>query len=62
MSENWKEDSDTIFTQITSGDFPSWEMAQQAVCFIYVPDKTISRGGIAHALSRLEKHYQDKTP
>lgn len=56
---DWQADSDMIFTQITSGDFPTFELANQAVCLFYVPDMKISRGGIAHALGRLEKHYQD---
>jgi hypothetical protein len=54
---DWRRDSDMIFTQITSGDFPTLKMAEQAVCVIYVPDMTISRAGISHALSRLERHY-----
>lgn len=54
---DWRADSDMIFKQITSGDFPDFAIAQRAVCVIYVPDTTISRGGIADALKRLERHY-----
>lgn len=50
-------DSDMIFTQITSGDFNTFEEAQQAVVFFYIPDLSISRAGISHALKRLEKHF-----
>jgi hypothetical protein len=54
---DWQRDSDMIFTQITSGDFPTMKMAEQAICLLYVPDMTISRAGISHALTRLERHY-----
>jgi hypothetical protein len=55
--DDWQRDSDMIFTQITTGDFDDFAIAQRAVCVIYAPDMTISRGGIAHALKRLERHY-----
>lgn len=58
-AEQMKADADMIFTQITSGDFPDYEIAQRAVCTIYVPDMTISRAGISLALTRLERHYKD---
>lgn len=57
--ENQQRDSDMIFTQITSGDFPTWELAKQALAFLYVPDMTISRSGISHAMERLERHYSE---
>jgi hypothetical protein len=50
-------DSDMIFTQISAGNFDDYKMAEAAVAMLYVPDKTISRAGIAHALDRLERHY-----
>ncbi len=63
MPDNdWKRDSDMIFTQITSGDFDDFEQVQSAVCVIYVPDMTISRAGISDALKRLEAHYGNPTP
>jgi hypothetical protein len=58
---NWKGDSDMIFTQISSGDFDDFAMAQSAVCMLYVPDMTISRAGISDALKRLEAHYKGRT-
>lgn len=57
---DWRADSDMIFTQITSGDFDNFDMANQAVCVIYVPDMTISRAGISNALTRLERHYAER--
>jgi hypothetical protein len=61
-SEQMLAESEMIFTQITSGDFPTFELANRAVCTIYVPDMTISRAGISHALGRLEKHYAEQQP
>ena len=58
--EQQRRDSDMIFTQISTGDFDNFETAQLAVVLIYIPDMTISRAGISHALKRLEKFYQDR--
>ena len=55
-----EEDSNMIFNQITHGDFPTWELAEQALVTIYIPDMTISRAGISHAMKRLQKFYKDK--
>lgn len=55
--DQWQGDSDMIFNQITHGDFPTLALAHQAVLMLYMPDPTISRSGIAHALGRLERHY-----
>lgn len=55
--EQQKRDSEMIFTQVSTGAFDDFIMAQQAVVMIYVPDMSISRSGIAHALTRLEKFY-----
>lgn len=59
--EQQQYDSDTIFTQITTGDFNSLEEAQQVIALFYVPDGSISRAGISHALKRLERHFKEKT-
>ena len=40
--------------------YPYLASSQQAIVTIYVPDMTISRAGISHALKRLEKHYKEK--
>ena len=53
-----QRDSDTIFLQITSGDFKNFDEAKQAITLFYVPDMTISRSGISHALKRLEQHFK----
>ena len=58
--DDWQRDSDMIFTQITTADFDDFAMANHAVCTIYVPDMTISRAGISHALKRLEQHYSQQ--
>jgi hypothetical protein len=52
------KDSDMIFTQITTGAFENWDEVNQAVVMLYVPDMTISRSGISHALKRLEDYYK----
>jgi hypothetical protein len=56
--EQQMKDSDMIFTQITSGNFENWLDVNQAIVMLYVPDMTISRAGISHALKRLERHYK----
>ena len=58
--EQQMKDSEMIFVQVTSGDFDSFEQVQRLVVMLYVPDMTISRSGISHALKRLEKHYSKK--
>lgn len=62
-TEQWRQDSDMIFNQITQGDFPTFSLAQAAVVHLYMPAPDITRNGISHALGRLEKHYAqlDKT-
>lgn len=58
-AEQQQKDSDMIFTQITSGDFNTIEEAKRAVVTLYIPDMTISRAGISHAIGRLEKHFKN---
>lgn len=53
------KDSDMIFTQISTGDFNS-DSFEMAVVMLYVPDMSISRAGISHALKRLEQHYKEQ--
>ena len=57
---DWKKDSDTIFTAISTGDFDDYKMAEQAVVMFYVTDMSFSRGGISHAMKRLERFYADR--
>lgn len=54
------EDSEIVFTAVSTGAFDSFEQAQQAVCLFYVPDMSFSRPGIAHALKRLETFYKQR--
>ena len=58
-NQDWQRDSDIVFTAISSGAFDDFQQAQQAVVLFYVPDMSISRGGISHALKRLEQFYSD---
>jgi hypothetical protein len=58
--EKQKEDSDIIFTAISSGDFDNFEQAQRAVVMGYVTDMSFSRAGISHALVRLERFYKER--
>ena len=55
--EQQMKDSDMLFTQITNGDFDNFPEVQRLICTIYVPDMSISRAGISHALKRLEQYY-----
>ncbi len=55
--EKQQSDSDMIFLQITSGDFSTLQEAESAIALFYVPDMTISRAGISHALGRLKRHF-----
>jgi hypothetical protein len=56
--EKMKHDSDMIFTQISTGHFDDYKMAESAVVMLYVTDMSISRDGISNALKRLESHYK----
>lgn len=59
--EKQMSDSDLIFNQITkSGGFNTWDEVNRAVVMLYVPDMSISRAGISHALKRLEQHYRSE--
>jgi hypothetical protein len=55
--EQQTQDSDMIFKAISSGAFYSYKEAEMAIALLYIPDMSISRSGISHALKRLEKHY-----
>jgi len=52
-----QKDSDMIFTQITSGSFSNYTEAELALVTLYVPDTSISRSGISHAMVRLKAHF-----
>jgi len=54
------EDSDIIFTAITTGSFNNITEAKQALVTGYVPDSRFSRAGISHAMKRLEEYYHAK--
>jgi hypothetical protein len=57
---DWMKDSDMIFTQITEANFNNLKEAKRTIVYLYVPDMTISRAGISHALNRLEKYFKEK--
>lgn len=56
-AQQQQADSDMIFTQITSGDFHTLKEAEAVVTLFYVPDMSISRAGISHALGRLKRYF-----
>jgi len=53
----WLNDSDIIFTAISTSDFETFKEAETAIVMLYVTDMSFSRAGISHALKRLEKFY-----
>ena len=57
---NQMRDSDTIFTAISTGYFDDYQMAEQAVAMLYLPDMSFSRAGICHALKRLQQFYKER--
>ncbi len=60
QKQDWMRDSDIVFTAISTGDFDDYKMSEQAVVMLYVPDMSISRAGISHALKRLERFYSER--
>jgi hypothetical protein len=56
-AEKQQSDSDMIFMQITHADFATLQEAESAIVVFYVPDMTISRAGISHAIGRLKRHF-----
>lgn len=58
--EQQMRDSDMIFTQISTADCDDMHMANQMLCAFYIPDMTISRAGISHAIKRLEQFFAEK--
>lgn len=58
--EQHQQDSERIFTAITSGKFETFVEAQEAISKLYMPDKSFSRGGICLALNRLSNYYKAK--
>lgn len=60
-AEQMQKDSDMIFTQVSTGDFDDFKMAEQAVVMLYAMDMSISRSGISHALKRLERYYGERS-
>jgi hypothetical protein len=61
MRETYQQqtkDSDMIFTQITTAAYKDFAEAQRAIVLLYIPDMTISRSGISHALKRVERHFE----
>ncbi len=53
------KDSDMIFKQISSVA-DSFAEAEQMVIHLWVPEMSISRSGILHALERLERYFKEK--
>lgn len=59
--QNWKRDSDMVFTAVSTGYFDDYKMAERAVVMLYVHDMSVSRAGISHALKRLERFYAERS-
>lgn len=59
-SEQQQADSDMIFTQISTGNFDDYKMAEELIVLLYIPDMTISRAGISHAMVRLQRFYAER--
>ena len=62
MKETYKqqmEDSDAIFTAISTGNFDNFKQAERMVVMAYVTDMSFSRAGISHALKRLKRFYKE---
>ena len=58
-NEQQQKDSDTIFNHVTSCRLESMEEANRAIMLFYVPDMSVSRAGICHALKRIQKYFDD---
>lgn len=52
------KDSDAVFKAMRN--FESYEQAEQAIIAFYATDLSYSRGGICHALKRLEHFYKNE--
>jgi len=59
--ERQMEDSDSIFTAISTGNFDNFKQAERMVVMAYVADMSFSRSGISHALKRLERFYAERS-
>ena len=57
--EQQMKDSDMIYTQVMSANYDTFDEVNRLVVMLYVPDMTVSRAGISHALKRLEKEFND---
>jgi hypothetical protein len=60
MQEDFRQqlkDSDLVYNLIIGGKFETIMDAKSAVVSLFIPDPSISRSGIAHAVGRLEKYY-----
>lgn len=60
--KNWQRHSDMVFTAISTSGARDFAEAERMAVHVYVPDMSVSRAGISHALKRLERHYKQSTP
>jgi hypothetical protein len=58
--EEQKKWSDRIFNAVSNGGARDYHQAESMVISFWVPDMSVSRAGISHALERLKRHYGDK--
>lgn len=59
-SDQQQEDSDMIFTQISTSGITNYAEAERLICQLYIMDMSISRAGISHAMKRLERFYAER--
>jgi hypothetical protein len=61
MQENYEQqmkDSEMIYKQVSSANYDNFDEVNRLIVMLYVPDMSISRAGISHALKRLEEDFK----
>ncbi len=56
--EQQMKDSEMICAQIFGAEYDTFADAQRTIVTIYVPDMTISRAGISHALKKIKQDFE----
>ena len=57
--EQQMKDSDMIIKQLTTSNNISHDECKRMIAMLYVPDMTISRSGISHAMKRIDEYYSE---
>jgi len=58
--EQQMNDSNMICKQMEAANYDNFAEVQRAIVMLYVPDMSISRAGISHALKHLENNLFKK--